>query len=66
MPLDGKALAWFVIQLLDSSKYQLVVSRLFAKCTASLKKSMIFSKDDARLVEFMYFVFYSHARGELQ
>ena len=58
MPLDGKALAWSIIQLLDSSKFQLVVSmRLFAKCTDSLKKSMISLKDDACLVEFVYFVF---------
>ena len=30
MPPDGKVVAYFVLQLLDSFKYQLAVSRLFA------------------------------------
>ena len=30
MPQDGKVVAYFVLQLLDSFKYQLAVSRLFA------------------------------------
>ena len=36
MPPDGQAVAWFSMRLLDSSKYQLAVSRLIASYTDKL------------------------------
>ena len=47
MPLDGKALAWFSRQLLDSFKHSLAVSRLLAKYTdEQLENVKDFHKSD--------------------